>query len=387
MTVEAVGTWEPAYIASKDYSGRGQIGSGEAKTTYDRLVGAFGTEAVQENEAAVGKLSIYAEGEVLTGYDLKKGFAYTCKPLAGNVFVVRAAEDIFSGEGKGGQTLLFAKGSVVTTLTTDENGKAWTEKIKAAGWEWYGLPLGTYTLEQIKAAKGYALSGENQAARTFEIRYAGQEVPIRYQSELYEIPRQRVQIQIEKKDAETKEKLTGAKFGLYAAEDILAADQKSILVKEDTRLATAETKEAENGIMGAAFDLDLPMAHYYVREEKAPDGYYRSDNTEEISFTAEDDSKNAAEDGRSEDNMANRTENDRKSNAKTGTPHDATIKSYVRTFENYKTMHKELLAEQEKAPAPKKTEEKAKAASGSSGGAKKGGKAKKKTAAKKPADK
>lgn len=338
ITEEAVGTWEQADIASKDYRVRVQIGSDEAKTTYDRLAGAFVTEAVQENEAAVGKLSIYAEGEVLTGYDLKKGFAYTCKPLAGNVFVVRAAEDIFSGEGKGGQTLLFAKGSVVTTLTTDENGKAWTEKIKAAGWEWYGLPLGTYTLEQIKAAKGYALSGENQAARTFEIRYAGQEVPIRYQSELYEIPRQRVQIQIEKKDAETKEKLTGAKFGLYAAEDILAADQKSILVKEDTRLATAETKEAENGIMDAAFDLDLPMAHYYVREEKAPDGYYRSDNTEEISFTAEDDSKNAAEDGRSEDNMANRTENDRKSNAKTGTPHDATIKSYVRTFENYKTM-------------------------------------------------
>ena len=338
ITEEAVGTWEQADIASKDYRVRVQIGSDEAKTTYDRLAGAFVTEAVQENEAAVGKLSIYAEGEVLTGYDLKKGFAYTCKPLAGNVFVVRAAEDIFSGEGKGGQTLLFAKGSVVTTLTTDENGKAWTEKIKAAGWEWYGLPLGTYTLEQIKAAKGYALSGENQAARTFEIRYAGQEVPIRYQSELYEIPRQRAQIQIEKKDAETKEKLTGAKFGLYAAEDILAADQKSILVKEDSRLAIAETKEAENGIMDAAFDLDLPMAHYYVREEKAPDGYYRSDNTEEISFTAEDDSKNAAEDGRSEDNMANRTENDRKSNAKTGTPHDATIKSYVRTFENYKTM-------------------------------------------------
>ena len=168
----------------------------------------------------------------------------------------------------------------MTTLTTDENGKAWTEKIKAAGWEWYGLPLGTYTLEQIKAAKGYALSGENQAARTFEIRYAGQEVPIRYQSELYEIPRQRAQIQIEKKDAETKEKLTGAKFGLYAAEDILAADQKSILVKEDTRLAIAETKEAENGIMDAAFDLDLPMAHY-MSERKAPDGYYRSD-TERI---------------------------------------------------------------------------------------------------------
>ena len=208
ITEEAVGTWEQADIASKDYRVRVQIGSDEAKTTYDRLAGAFVTEAVQENEAAVGKLSIYAEGEVLTGYDLKKGFAYTCKPLAGNVFVVRAAE------GKGGQTLLFAKGSVVTTLTTDENGKAWTEKIKAAGWEWYGLPLGTYTLEQIKAAKGYALSGENQAARTFEIRYAGQEVPIRYQSELYEIPRQRAQIQIEERyqTGDRRDKRSGKRY-------------------------------------------------------------------------------------------------------------------------------------------------------------------------------
>ena len=73
---------------------------------------------------------------------------------------------------------------------------------------------------------------------------------------------------LKRKMQKQKEKLTGAKFGLYAAEDILAADQKSILVKEDTRLAIAETKEAENGIMDAAFDLDLPMAHYYVREEK-----------------------------------------------------------------------------------------------------------------------
>ena len=97
ITEEAVGTWEQADIASKDYRVRVQIGSDEAKTTYDRLAGAFVTEAVQENEAAVGKLSIYAEGEVLTGYDLKKGFAYTCKPLAGNVFVVRAAEDIVFG--------------------------------------------------------------------------------------------------------------------------------------------------------------------------------------------------------------------------------------------------------------------------------------------------
>lgn len=338
ITDEEVGTWEQADIASKDCRVRVQIGSDEAKTTYDRLAGAFVTEAVQENEAAVGKLSIYAEGEVLTGYDPKKGFAYTCKPLAGNVFTVRAAEDIFSGEGKSGQTLLFAKGSVVTTLTTDEQGKAWTEKIKAAGWEWYGLPLGTYTLEQTKAAKGYALFGKNQAARTFEIRYAGQEVPIRYQSELYEIPRQRAQIRMEKKDAETKENLAGAQFGLYAAEDILAADQKTILVKKDTRLAIAETKEAENGIMDAVFDLDLPMARYYVREEKAPDGYYLSDKTEEISFTAEDDSRNAAEDGRSEDDMVIRTENTRRSDAKTGTQHDVTIRSYVRTFENYKTM-------------------------------------------------
>ena len=72
ITEEAVGTWEQADIASKDYRVRVQIGSDEAKTTYDRLAGAFVTEAVQENEAAVGKLSSYAAGAVLTGYHLKK---------------------------------------------------------------------------------------------------------------------------------------------------------------------------------------------------------------------------------------------------------------------------------------------------------------------------
>lgn len=51
ITEEAVGTWEQADIASKDYRVRVQIGSDEAKTTYDRLAGAFVTEAVQENEA------------------------------------------------------------------------------------------------------------------------------------------------------------------------------------------------------------------------------------------------------------------------------------------------------------------------------------------------
>lgn len=58
-------------------------------------------------------------------------------------------------------------------------------------------------------------------------------------------------------------------------------------------------------------------------------------------------------------------------------------KAKLEFVENYKSMHKDLLAEQAKAPAQKKAEEKAKASAGSSGGAKKGkAKAKKKAAAK-----
>lgn len=200
ITEEAVGTWEQADIASKDYRVRVQIGSDEAKTTYDRLAGAFVTEAVQENEAAVGKLSIYAEGEVLTGYDLKKGFAYTCKPLAGNVFVVRAAEDIFSSEGKGGEVLL-EKGTLLETQKSDKEGNLLFVS---------DLPLGKYEVCEIAAPDGYI-----RTAQTEEIDASWKEEGMAVQKVQVIFENQITKVFVKKTASDTKELLEGAKLAIY----------------------------------------------------------------------------------------------------------------------------------------------------------------------------
>lgn len=276
LSADDVGKWDPAEKASKDRRIRILIGSENESTGYDRLAGHFVTEVCQANDPVVGKLSIYAEGQVLKGFDAKKGFEYEYRGAPGNEFTVRAAENIYSGEGGENQTLLFAKGSQVVRLVTDSEGKAWTGQMEAAGFSWHGLPLGIYTVEQTKAGEGFVLTEENRNPRTFEISYAGQEIPIVYQNAVYDIPKQKAHIQVSKQDAENKNKLAGAVFGLYAGQDIFSADGRSVLVEKDTLLELAETRAGAKQVENAVFDLDLPPAFYYIREEKAPDGYYLS---------------------------------------------------------------------------------------------------------------
>ncbi len=82
---------------------------------YDREIGAFVTEVRQQNEPAVGKISIYVEGEKLTGAKKQVGtedyrFVYEEKPVEGAQFEIRAAEDIYSPEGVENRTLIFRSG-------------------------------------------------------------------------------------------------------------------------------------------------------------------------------------------------------------------------------------------------------------------------------------
>lgn len=287
------------------------------ESVYDETAMSFITTVRQDNEPAVGKISVYAEGEVLVsaeqigttmidrladklerffGYlggifgldtpaedDLTEAelssyqdyeFEYETRPLEGAQFEIRAAEDIYSPEGGANAALLFSKGDLVVSLTTDENGQAWTGKEDRNGTDIAkGLPLGKYTVTQTVAGYGFALSEENAVPREIEIAYAGQTVPVIYKDTTYENPRQKVLIGVTKTDKETGMPLSGATFGLYAGEDI-RNDNGKVVVKEGTLVATASTYDSGGeAIADAVFEPDLPLAKYYIREIRAPYGY------------------------------------------------------------------------------------------------------------------
>ena len=252
------------------------------ESVYDEEIRSFVTTVKQDNEPAVGKISIFAEGERLTG--VKKGnaskdyeFKYDLRPIQGAVFEIRAAEDIYSQEGGANAEKLFEKGALVAKLTTDENGQTWTGQEDWEGTDIAkGLPLGKYEIIQKEAGEEFFLSDENKEPREVEIFYEGQEIPVIYRSPSYINPRQILKIEVEKTDAVTGKQLAGAVFGLYTKSE-LKNDKGKTIVKADTLIATAKTEKADGKISYAQFLPDLPLADYYVKELEAPAGYLMSD--------------------------------------------------------------------------------------------------------------
>ena len=106
--------------------------------------------------------------------------------------------------------------------------------------------------------------------------YKDQETPVIEQEAVFQNERQKVEVSVVKKDAETQATVEGAVFGLYAKEDILAHGE--VIVKADTLIGKALSDE--NG--KAVFMNDLPFGRYYIKEEAAPDGYISSDKVVEV---------------------------------------------------------------------------------------------------------
>ena len=148
-------------------------------------------------------------------------------------------------------------------MTTDENGEAYLSD----------LPLGSYKIVEATAPEGFVLNGE---AQTVTFTYKDQETPVIGQEAVFQNERQKVEVSVVKKDAETQATVEGAVFGLYAKEDILAHGE--VIVKADTLIGKALSDE--NG--KAVFVNDLPFGSYYIKEEAAPDGYISSDKVVEV---------------------------------------------------------------------------------------------------------
>lgn len=200
-----------------------------------------------ENKPVKGSISIHKSGEVLASaaYDTivdrilseiteenrSVDFGYEEQPLAGAVFNIIAAEDIYTPDHQtdeaGNRTLEViggvpaGKGAVVATLTTDEKGEA-----------------------------GF--------------------VNVRVKPELSLI----------KTDSVSTYPVAGATYGIYTKEDIVSVSGE-VLVKADDLVDTAVTDE--NG--RAKFEADLPLGLYYVKEVESPAGYLLDETVYDVDFS------------------------------------------------------------------------------------------------------
>lgn len=239
----------------------------DSNTAYqiDSVSGDVIIEVVYENHPVKGELKIVKQGEILDGFH--KDFTYAEEKLAGAVFEVYAAEDIYTADfqkdEKGNRILEYAKDTLVATLTTDENGEAGLKD----------LPLGSYRIVETKAPDGFVLDKE---AQTVTFTYADQNTPIIKQEAVFTNDRQKVEISVVKRDAETNAEVKGAVFGLYAKNDILAHGE--VIVKADSLLGKALSGEDGK----AVFALDVPFGDYYMKELTAPAGYVTSDEVMEV---------------------------------------------------------------------------------------------------------
>lgn len=239
------------------------------------------------NTAQKGKISVRKTGDIFARVQ-RTSSAYTDEAgnlvenpatytpvfetgnLAGAVFQVIAFEDIITADG----TVRAKAGDVVAELITDENGYAETDL----------LYLGKYEVKEIKAPYGYVLNTESQFV---ELVYAGQEIEVRDTvNTAFVNDYQRVEISLEKileQDEAfgigTNEEYKNVRFGLFAEEEITAADGTKIPVNG----LISEIGLDED--MKAVFSVKLPFAKYYVREISTDEHYILGDEKYSVDFT------------------------------------------------------------------------------------------------------
>ena len=153
------------------------------------------------------------------------------------------------------------------TFKTDENGQfTFPEKLK----------YGVYYLEEVNAPEGY-LKGELLQFEVKEGAVWDQPLVVKYFDK-----NAMGKIQIEKIDAETKEKLSGAVFEVRALEDIVTPDQTVRIKKGEV----AETLIV--GEDGTALSKELYIGKYEIQETKQPDGYVLDPKCYEVEIKYQD---------------------------------------------------------------------------------------------------
>ena len=234
-----------------------------ATATNVKLVASKTSAVTVENKEQLAELTIYKEGQVLTGADVSENgtvFQYENRRQKNAVYNVYAGADIVTAYG----TKVYSKGDLVKeNLTTGENGSVTLKN----------LHLGTYVVKETKAPDSFYNGSEEKSVT---LTYAGQNKEVVFADVTFNNERQKADVSVVKQDKDTKKPLKGGIFALYASDDIRNADG-SVVVKKGTLIEKVTT-----GADGTAkFTADLPIGYSYsVKEDQAPEGYIR--NTEDV---------------------------------------------------------------------------------------------------------
>lgn len=216
------------------------------------------------NIAQKGTITVSKEGEVFSHVVEAGGLyqpQYEVQGQPGAVYDITALEDIVTPDG----TIHLRAGELAATLTTGSDGTATSEP----------LYLGRYQILERTAPDGMVIDPE---PKEVTLSYAGQEVEITSASVGFVNERQKVEISLRKllEQDETfsigmNEEWKNITFGLFAAEELTAADGTSI--PADGLIETIGVDENGNAI----FKTDVPCgASLYVKEIGTDEHYILS---------------------------------------------------------------------------------------------------------------
>lgn len=193
---------------------------------------------------------------------------YSVSGLAGAVFEIYADEDITTPDG----TVRYTKDTLVDAITTGEKGTATSKQ----------LYLGKYRVVEKTAPNGFVL---NRTVNHIALTYAGQNEKVTNTSTSFTNDRQKVVIDLtkileqdEKFSIGNNDEILNVSFGLYADEDLKAANGTVIPKNGLLEIITCDEKGK------AQFTTDIPIGSYYVKEISTDNHYILSDKKYPVVF-------------------------------------------------------------------------------------------------------
>ena len=193
---------------------------------------------------------------------------YSVSGLSGAVFEIYADENITTPDG----TVRYTKDTLVDTITTGKKGTATSKQ----------LYLGRYRVVETVAPYGTVINPE---PHTVELTYSGQNEKVTNTSTSFTNDRQKVEIDLtkvfeqnEKFNIGSNDEILNVSFGLYADEDLKAANGSVIPKDGLLEIITCDEKGK------ATFTTDLPISSYYVKEISTDNHYILSDKKYPVVF-------------------------------------------------------------------------------------------------------